>query len=105
MKYQGRLCVPNVDDSRNQILEEAHGSRYSIHLEFKDMYHEIREVFWWEVLKRDSGICCEMSKWPTSESQEPIVECLTSRNTISHLEVGRNQYGFCGRFASDKKVI
>ncbi|TMW85920.1 hypothetical protein EJD97_022263 [Solanum chilense] len=28
---RGRLCLPNVDDLRNQILEETHGSHYSIH--------------------------------------------------------------------------
>ncbi|WMV14242.1 hypothetical protein MTR67_007627 [Solanum verrucosum] len=27
--YQGRLCVPSVDELRNQILMEAHDSRYS----------------------------------------------------------------------------
>ena len=26
LRYQGRLCVPNVDDLRNRILEKAHGS-------------------------------------------------------------------------------
>ena len=31
LRYQERLCVPNVDDLRNRILEEAHGSLYSIH--------------------------------------------------------------------------
>ena len=53
MRYQGRLCVPNVDDLRNQILEEAHGSRYFIHSGFTKMYHDLREVFWWEGLKKD----------------------------------------------------
>ena len=27
LRYQGRLCVPNVDGLRDWILEEAHGSR------------------------------------------------------------------------------
>ncbi|WMV45913.1 hypothetical protein MTR67_039298 [Solanum verrucosum] len=31
LRYQGRLCVPNVYDVREQILSEAHSSRYSIH--------------------------------------------------------------------------
>ncbi|WMV19627.1 hypothetical protein MTR67_013012 [Solanum verrucosum] len=29
-RYQGRLCVPNVDKLRNQILTEAHISRFSL---------------------------------------------------------------------------
>ena len=27
LRYQGRLCIPNIDRLRNRILEEAHGSR------------------------------------------------------------------------------
>ncbi|WMV24988.1 hypothetical protein MTR67_018373 [Solanum verrucosum] len=29
--YQGRLCVSNINELRNQILTEAHSSRYSIY--------------------------------------------------------------------------
>ena len=31
-RYQGRLCVPDVDNLRGKVLEEAHVSQYSIHL-------------------------------------------------------------------------
>ena len=31
LRYQGRLCVPDVDGLRELIMEEAHESRYSIH--------------------------------------------------------------------------
>jgi len=31
LRYQNHLCVPNVDDLREQILSKAHSSRYSIH--------------------------------------------------------------------------
>ena len=48
-RYQGRLCVPNVNDLRNRILEEAHGLHYSIHPSSLKMYHDVREFFWWEV--------------------------------------------------------
>ena len=42
-----------MDDLRNQILEEVHGSRYSIHLSSTMIYHDLSEVFWWDGLKRD----------------------------------------------------
>ena len=45
LRYQGRLCVPDVDGLRDQILEEAHGSRYSIHPGSTKMYHDLREIF------------------------------------------------------------
>ena len=38
---------------RNRILEKAHGSHYSIHPRSTKMYHDLRELYWWEGLKRD----------------------------------------------------
>ena len=45
--------MPNVKDLRNRILEEAHGYIYSIHPGSTKMYHDLREVFGWDGLKRD----------------------------------------------------
>ena len=38
LMYQGKLCVLDVVDLRSEILEEAHGSRYSIHSGATKMY-------------------------------------------------------------------
>lgn len=46
LHYQGRLCVPNVNELRQQVLTQAHNSRYSIHLGATKMYHDLRKVFW-----------------------------------------------------------
>ena len=53
LRYQGRLCAPGVDGLRDQTLEEAHGSRDSIHPRSTKMYHDLREIYWWDGLKRD----------------------------------------------------
>ena len=45
--------MPNVDDLRNQILKEAHGSRYLIHPDSTKMYHDLRDIFWFDDLKGD----------------------------------------------------
>lgn len=45
--FQGRLCVPCVDDVSQRIFAEAHGAHYSIHPGATKMYHELREVYWW----------------------------------------------------------
>ena len=45
LKYQGRLCVPDVDGLRVWILEEAHRSNYSIHLGSRKMYNDLREIY------------------------------------------------------------
>ena len=52
MRYEGKYCVPKVDELRNQILEKAHGSCYSIHLGLTKMHHDSMEVYWWEYLKK-----------------------------------------------------
>ncbi|XP_069151936.1 uncharacterized protein [Solanum lycopersicum] len=53
LRYHGGLCVPDVDGLREQILEEVDGYRYSIHLGLTKMYHDLREIYWWEGFKRD----------------------------------------------------
>ena len=52
LRYQERLCLPNVDDLRTWILEEAHSSHYSIHSGSTKMFHDLREVFLSDRLKR-----------------------------------------------------
>ena len=52
MRYQGRLCVPMVDGLKESIMEEAHKSRYSIYLGSTKMYHYLREVYWWNCMKK-----------------------------------------------------
>ena len=53
LRYQGRLCVPMVDGLQERIMEEAHSSRYSIHPGSTKMYRDLREVYWWEGMKKD----------------------------------------------------
>ncbi|WMV09183.1 hypothetical protein MTR67_002568 [Solanum verrucosum] len=53
LRYQGGLCVPDVDGLEEQILEKAHSSRYSIHPGATKMYRDLREVYWWNDMKRD----------------------------------------------------
>ena len=61
--YQGRLCVPDVAELRKHILLEAHNSRYSIHPGSTKLYRDLREVYWWNGMKRD--IADFVSKCPT----------------------------------------
>ena len=51
--YQGRFCVPDVVELRQHILTEANNSRYSIHLDATKMYCDLRQIYWWNGIKRD----------------------------------------------------
>ncbi|KAH0714923.1 hypothetical protein KY284_007828 [Solanum tuberosum] len=59
LRYQGRLCVLNVYDLREQILSEAHISQYSIHSEATKKYRgglsqDIGNPTWkWEDVNMD----------------------------------------------------
>ena len=53
--YQGRLCVLDVGELRQHILSEAHNSRYFIHPGSTKMYRDLREVYWWNGMKRDTA--------------------------------------------------
>ena len=48
-----RLCVSNVDELRKEIMEEAHFSAYGIHLGSTKMYHDLKDTYWWNGMKRD----------------------------------------------------
>ncbi|XP_059306339.1 uncharacterized protein LOC132057755 [Lycium ferocissimum] len=53
LRYRARLCVPDVARLCQKIMVEAHCSRYSIHPGLTKMYHGIKEVYWWNRMKKD----------------------------------------------------
>ena len=51
---KGRICVPNVDDLRNAIMEEAYCFAYVMHPNCTKMYRTIKETISGQVpIKRD----------------------------------------------------
>ncbi|XP_075109217.1 uncharacterized protein LOC142181004 [Nicotiana tabacum] len=53
LRIGDRLCVADVDGLRQAILEEAHNSRYTIHLGSTKMYHDLKQFYWWEGMKKN----------------------------------------------------
>jgi hypothetical protein len=51
--YGKRLCVPEDQAIRQEILHEAHELDYSIHPSSTKMYLDLKEKYWWVGLKRD----------------------------------------------------
>ena len=48
-----RLCAPGVDELRNEIMGEAHFYVCSVHPSFIKMYHDLKDTYWWNGMKRD----------------------------------------------------
>ena len=53
LRYQDRLCVPDVDDLQTRIIAEAHGSIYSIHPGSTKKYHDLKQIYCWDGMKKD----------------------------------------------------
>ena len=71
----GRLCVPDMDNLREEILEEAHFVAYSVYPGATKKYHSIRDFYWWDGLKKDVAdyvakcLTCQQVK---AEHQKPF---------------------------------
>jgi hypothetical protein len=51
--FKERLVVPRKETLKKKIFDEAHTSRYSIHLGSTKTYNDLRQQFWWTRMKRE----------------------------------------------------
>jgi hypothetical protein len=51
--FKERMVVPRREALKKKILDEAHTSRYFIHLGSTKMYHDLRQPFWWTRMKHE----------------------------------------------------
>jgi hypothetical protein len=49
--FKNRLVVPKVPELRQLSLDEAHETRFSIHLGSNKMYQDQKQRFWWTKIK------------------------------------------------------
>nr|GEW71538.1 putative reverse transcriptase domain, ribonuclease H-like domain, aspartic peptidase domain protein [Tanacetum cinerariifolium] len=48
-----RIWIPSVGGIRKLIMNEAHTSRYSVHLGPDKMYYDLKDLYWWHGMKKD----------------------------------------------------
>ena len=51
--YRDRVCVPNDDELKKSILEEAHSGSFAIHPGSTKMYQDLKTSYLWSGMKRD----------------------------------------------------
>nr|GEU58836.1 hypothetical protein [Tanacetum cinerariifolium] len=51
-----RALIPNVNNLRKIIMDEAHRSRYSIHPRDDDIYMDVKEYYWWPGMKKNIAL-------------------------------------------------
>jgi len=52
LRFRNRLCVPNKEELKKKILEEAYNAPYSVHPGGAKTYGDLRQFFWWDNMKR-----------------------------------------------------
>ncbi|KAL8117783.1 hypothetical protein AgCh_015616 [Apium graveolens] len=53
LRFSSRIWIPPVTELKNEILQEAHSSRYSIHPGSTKMYRDLKKNYWWPDMKRE----------------------------------------------------
>ncbi|KAK6284672.1 hypothetical protein POUND7_003624 [Theobroma cacao] len=75
LRYGTRLYVPDGNGLRREILEEAHMTAYVVHPRATKMFQDLKEVYWWEGLKRDVAefiFKCLVCQQVKAEHQKPV---------------------------------
>nr|GFA38809.1 reverse transcriptase domain-containing protein [Tanacetum cinerariifolium] len=52
--YLDRIWVPLMGDVRILIMDKAHKLKYSVHLRADKMYYDLRDMYWWPGIKKDT---------------------------------------------------
>ena len=53
MYYRDRVCVPNDDELKKSIFEQAHSGSFAIHHGRTKMYQDLKTSYWWSGMKKD----------------------------------------------------
>ena len=53
LQFRGRLCVPDHDQVREEVLGECHRSKFYIHPGSNKMYRDMKQQYWWKGMKKD----------------------------------------------------
>jgi hypothetical protein len=86
-----QIYLPEDKILKDEILREAHESRFATHSGSTKMYKDLKEYYWWPNMKREiaefmsnCGICQQVK----IEHQKPAI-------INSGMEMGGHFYGFC----------
>ena len=68
LRFRGRICVPDDLKVKNQLLKEAHRSKYTMHPGSTKMYQNLCGEYWWNKYEEgDCPICFEVLGMSASE--------------------------------------
>jgi len=53
LRFEHRLCVPEIAEIKERIMKEAHSTPYTAHPGSTKIYQDLRHNFWWDGMKKD----------------------------------------------------
>ena len=53
LRFRDRLCVPNNEELKAEVLGSAHHSKFAVHPGGTKMFKDLQSTFWWNNMKRE----------------------------------------------------
>ena len=63
VRFRGRVCVPQKSQVKEDILKEAHRTRYTVHPSENKMYQDLKKTYW---LEEDEELKIDAAKYVAS---------------------------------------
>ncbi|KAL4273113.1 hypothetical protein GQ457_13G015450 [Hibiscus cannabinus] len=79
--FKNRMCVPNDEVLRKEMLDEAHQSSFSIHPASVKMYKDLKTLYWWHGMK--AAITDYVSRCLTCQKWERITMDFVSGSPVT----------------------
>ncbi|GKD48267.1 putative reverse transcriptase domain-containing protein [Tanacetum coccineum] len=82
--YLGQIWVPLMGDVRTLIMDEAHKSRYSVHLKADKMYYDLREMYRCNLRSQNGNRAIDfITKLPRTRGRHDAIWVIMDRLTKS----------------------
>jgi hypothetical protein len=84
--FKKRLVVPKKVAPKKKILDGAHTSRYSIHPGSTKIYHDLRQQFWWTIMKAHYVSECDTCQKVKTDYIKPkeLLQLMSSCTYLLH---------------------
>ena len=102
--YKDRVCVPDDNDLRKSILEEAHNGSFTIHPSSTKIYQDLKMSFWWSGMKRDvSEFVTKCLVFQRVKAKHQVPSGLLQPIRILEWKLDPNYHGFCNWVTTDRE--
>ena len=102
--YKDQVCVPDDNDLRKGILEEAHSGSFAIHPGSTKMYQDLKMSFWWSRMKRDvSKFVTQVFGLPKGGGRASNSFRIIAAYQNIGVEMRPNYHGFCSWVTIDRE--